>query len=448
MALDGMTSKIPTDGNGDYESNRIHRPSFYQMQLMLVNLIANANYDVTRYPGHVAWITESNVSRRGFLEKLIDQKQWGRLHWISRYVLGLAILSAVPTFTLLVKQPSRCKYLDNLRILDIPEISDATHKVLTDMWECSNINSQTSMRGILEISLIPASLAPCLYLFMTVTLWLSLFCTDRLYRLYVKFVVSVLNTFQAKIEPVLFNGLKKPTEHSVSSIISVGRRIWYLPYYIGIMFAILLVFFAGVALFYHEISWGFVMVVFVYQTYCPVMKWTYGAEDTLVKVLLSELRKRDVEERDVVYLGSEASTSYMQRIQGRSSCFRPQTDVWLRLFYNKGKTFALSCLELSMILRYFEDNQRGLDWRKEKFVAWPIWWHDDLHLTGNGMIQDVWIEDLNILLSTNTTLMDTILGYQLLNESPGGDVEAEKFVEMMYNRAHKLYDEKGKATSD
>jgi len=432
----------PLRGNADSETRQ---QALFRKQAMLVNLISNAFYDVTRYPGHVVWITETKADRRVFLEQMIDQRERTNLSWILRCILGLLMVSAIPLVTIMVKKPYQCRF-EHLQRLDLPGMLNATEEVLAGLEECDVYSDDRwgSREGILPLALVPLLVGPCWYFGLTVTMWVSLLCTRRIYNTYVRVVLSAFSVLKGKVEPVLFNGLKKPISHSLSSITDVAHRIWYFPYLLLLMFLTIIVLFIWMAMTYGEYSWGVLLSVFVYQTYFPAMAWIYGTDHSLMTILMSELRRKELQESDVVELGSYSNNLYMKLTNSRDNSLMPQTDVWSRLFNNTGPTFALNRCEISYLVRYFEANQKGLDWRKEKHVAWPIWWHDDLCLTGNGKIRDIYVEDLNILLSVDAGSAYSSSGYTFLGDPSHDDAETEKFLDKIFDRISKLYAERDK----
>merc|ERR1712232_1182161 len=54
-----------------------------------------------------------------------------------------------------------------------------------------------------------------------------------------------------------------------------------------------------------------------------------------------------------------------------------------------------------MIVAYFETCHNGVEGEQ-----WPIWWHDDLCISGNQTLEKLYVHDLNVLMCNREGLAE------------------------------------------
>merc|ERR1719428_418760 len=103
----------------------------------LVNVVANAHYDVTRYPGHVVCITsDSSGDRHGFLEREIHARTHSKVKWSLKYLIAVAVTCLMPLVAVFGKTPTECAVIRTVSKIALP--SQKAMKALNEeeIWLC------------------------------------------------------------------------------------------------------------------------------------------------------------------------------------------------------------------------------------------------------------------------------------------------------------------------
>merc|ERR1719265_614885 len=163
----------------------------------------------------------------------------------------------------------------------------------------------------------------------------------------------------------------------------------------------------------HEAEWGGILILFVGRLYLPLMSLILGANDRLSQAIISALQNTYFPCAD------DESTPHALRAMSLSSTGIVKTEVWYRLFQSKGKCFACSTHEFDLLLRYLEDSHNGT---KQGGKRWPIWWHDDVSVTGNNVLTEIFLEDIEVVI-TNSERATWSLGRKRRLAAQGHSVE-------------------------
>jgi len=192
----------------------------------------------------------------------------------------------------------------------------------------------------------------------------------------------------------LFNYVNKPENSNFSSISFVWKWMSYTPYMIMYWWTSTMLLFVGGAIAMHEVEWGGILILFVGRLYLPMMALVLGANDRLCQVITSALQNTYFPCSD------DLNTPSLLRAMSLNSSGLGivKTDVWYRLFQTRGKCFACSAHEFDLLLRYIEDSHNGT---KQGGKRWPIWWHDDVAVTGNNVLTEVFLEDMEVVITNS-----------------------------------------------
>merc|ERR1719316_2645319 len=161
-----------------------------------------------------------------------------------------------------------------------------------------------------------------------------------------------------------------------------------------------------------EAEWGGILILFVGRLYMPMMSLILGANDRLSQVIISALQ-------NTYFPFDDDNTPHSMRAMSLSSTGIVKTDVWYRLFQTRGKCFACSTHEFDLLLRYLEDSHNGT---KQGGKRWPIWWHDDVSVTGNNVLTEVFLQDMGVTI-TNVDRASYTLGRKGRLAAQGHSVE-------------------------
>jgi len=384
------------------------------VEAALVHLVANAHYDVTRYPGHVARLTnpvgEADVQRRRFLGRALRAQSYTPCEWTVRSVLAYGVTCLAPLCAMAMKVPDECSEL-NLKLRD-----GGNHSAFV-------CNLEKRKGTILAASVSTGLAAPAMYAILTLMMSLSLSVTKEVYRAYVTFTLWWFSKLRRHLAPITMNYLHKPRNHELNNgmlgtLRSVWKRLWFFPYTICVWFFTIEAFFLGLSMFLREPSWGGILALFIWQAYLPTMCALLAARSSLQSILTSELRSRPLEE------GSGQTT-----------------DLWLRLFNSSSACFCCTRSEADLIIKYFEDSHSGYTSAYDQVTyRWPIWWHDDLCLTGSGVIQQVYIEDLDVVIPRDVPnkVVDAEMEQSIDMEDESMAFEIEAFLTSFHRRMEQL----------
>eukprot|EP00449_Zooxanthella_nutricula_P053813 CAMPEP_0198574856 /NCGR_PEP_ID=MMETSP1462-20131121/115326_1 /TAXON_ID=1333877 /ORGANISM="Brandtodinium nutriculum, Strain RCC3387" /LENGTH=348 /DNA_ID=CAMNT_0044306085 /DNA_START=5 /DNA_END=1047 /DNA_ORIENTATION=- len=330
---------------------------------------------------------------RGRLKAMLDDRLPTASGTAARYVLATAVTYVLPLIAIFIKTP-QC---------DIEAMISEETDLETTMGEflgaCTVGKYPAALVAAFAVVAGPAyNVAVCLFLSAT------LLCTPRVYSAYVRLVLAVFVHLRDVVAPVLYTGVKAQP-HALGSPFRIWRRLSFLPYtimgwFLGVNFAILS------TNRKHLFSTAYILGSFLYYTYIPALVAIFAPADSAFAVIVNcELQRRSLQQHESLSPSgspavglkkartvTDASSASTAAIQSHMTA----TDVWWRLFNHSGSVFALSSLELAAVCEYFELSQRGLDGNR-----WPVWWHDDLYITGNTGLTAIYIEDMDVLLTAD-----------------------------------------------
>lgn len=410
------------------------------MEKDLVNIVANAHYDVTRFPGHVACITsDSSGDRHGFLEREIHARTHSKVRWVFGYLLAVAVTCLMPLIAVFGKTPTECAVIRTVSKIARPG-TDAFHSLSEDeIWLC-NIHKGHMQPVFIAVATSAGYVGPLICFVFAISLHISILAGAHrhwAFGFYTRTLLWLFNLFSPFIRKVLFNYVHKPENSSLSSIVFAWKWMSYTPYMIMYWWLTTMILFVIGAILMRELEWGGILILFVGRLYLPVMSYILGASDRLRHVITSALQN--------TYFPFDDD-------ENTPSCSRPmslsssglgivKTDVWYRLFQTRGKCFACSAHEFDLLLRYIEDSHNGT---KQGGKRWPIWWHDDVTVTGNNVLTEVFLEDMEVVI-TNSERASYSLGRKKRLASQGHSVEdgnldagAEEILMNFYKRIQAL----------
>jgi len=365
------------------------------MEKDLVNIVANAHYDVTRYPGHVVCITsDSSGDRHGFLEQEIHARTHSKLRWAFMYLLAVAVTCILPLVAVFGKTPTECAVIQTVSKLAGPELQASKALKEEQFWLC-NVHKGHMQPVLVAIATSAGYVGPLMCLICAILLHISILTgTHRnwIFSWYTRTMCWVFAQFSKFMAPVLFNYVNKPENSNMTSIVFVWKWMSYTPYMIIYWWLTTMALFVTGAIAMHELEWGGILILFVGRLYLPLMSLILGANDRLSQVIISALQNTYFPCAD------DESTPHALRAMSLSSTGIVKTDVWYRLFQSKGKCFACSTHEFDLLLRYLEDSHNGT---KQGGKRWPIWWHDDVAVTGNNVLTEVFLEDIEVVITNS-----------------------------------------------
>ena len=198
---------------------------FDKAKQTLLRMVGNAQYDVRRYPGHVAVVTDdSDDESRARLYMFMYQRI--KKHRIIQYICGFFLVCGTTTGVMRFTRPQSCgPTLDLIR-------------KITEQWPghdpfASNIHEYETehcaqVRGIwtFVLGLLPAHGAPIFgfvaALIMCVAMLIEIKIretpTFTLYNKLVSVHIQSLQLFFEQVEPLLFHYIQNPRRHRLNSI--------------------------------------------------------------------------------------------------------------------------------------------------------------------------------------------------------------------------------------
>lgn len=359
------------------------------MEKDLVNIVANAHYDVTRYPGHVVCITShSSGERHGFLEGQIHSKVHSKVKWSLKYLLAMGVTCLMPLIAVFGKAPTECAVIKIVSKIALP-----SQEALKALIEEENLLCNIHRDNIEPLFVVAAGCVGYLICFVfTISLHVSILTgahKNWVFNSFTRCLLWTFNQFSAFMRPVVFNYVNKPENSNLSSISCVWKWLSYTPYMIIYLWTSTMLLFVCGAIAMHEVEWGGILILCVGSIYLPVMSLILGANDRLCQVITSAL------ENTYFPCGDDENTPTPLRAMSLNSS-SVTTDVWYRLFQNRGRRFACSTHEFDLLLRYLEDSHNGT---KQGGKRWPIWWHDDVAVTGNNVLTEVFLQDMGVTIT-------------------------------------------------
>jgi len=331
-----------------------------------------------------------------------------------RYLCAIFVTVGVPLAAMIFKTPEECHITSVIKatIAD-EELLEITEEQLEF---CKKHFKLASIAAVFAVVLGP------IYNFVLSSLLaVSLCCTAKLYKLYVGSFLALFDLIEPYVVPVLFASSSKPANHNIHTLSAVWARLAYLPYTIVLWFVGVIVVIS--AWCGDHISFSVVLALFLWQTYFPLLVAIFKGDSILQEVTTQELQRRALQIRPV------AKEPHQER--------GDLSDVWWRLFQNYDLVFTCSSAELDLLVRYFEESQRGVEDEN-----WPIWWHDDLCLSENNQMQAVYLDDLNFLITRESYMPkgnnSSDNGTEQLMDKLDNEVLAERFIHDTLARLEKL----------
>lgn len=338
---------------------------------MIIEAFGNAHYDVTRYPAHVAVMTDPEHQDK--FQKLIDQySNSGPLQRAGRFVLAAVLTFVVPFVVLHYKEPEECMVM-----------STVTRYFVAEKVNSASPLCVVGLHASIMMSIVAVALGIVYNLAVSLLMSFSLLCTTKLYSLYVCFILRGFIYLRPHMEPVLYT-LTKPVNTRLANVFAVWKRLSHPAYLIAYwVFSIVLVVVSHAGL-ERQITFATCLIWILQQTYLPGVVWILRAEPTLQEAVKFELSSRVCP--DVGHLKLKRA-SFSRSRNGMS-------DMWWRLFELKKNVFTCSAAEVYLMIEYFQHSHRGVDGK-----SWPIEWHDRLCITGNSHLNTIYVDDLNLLLT-------------------------------------------------
>eukprot|EP00928_Gymnodinium_smaydae_P012170 TRINITY_DN14425_c0_g1_i2.p1 TRINITY_DN14425_c0_g1~~TRINITY_DN14425_c0_g1_i2.p1 ORF type:complete len:444 (+),score=34.00 TRINITY_DN14425_c0_g1_i2:59-1390(+) len=399
------------------------------VEAALVRLVANAHYDVTRYPGQVARMangqhTEKLKARRQYLGREMYEHSHSAVNWTIRLVVAIAFTAAIPIVAFLSKVPSKCVFQD---MLAIHEREYHMRREEQQLYFICEVKERFPF-VILAVGTSACWLGPAVWVFVSIVYGFSLSCTRRAYSWHVWLVLNLFRYRPRQVKAIQMNFVEKPIAHEIKGnplrlTLHVLSRLFYLPYLVGVWFATLVVMFLIVSFYIGEFTWGAVMLLTLLNAYFPAMDLILGADTRLVNLITSDLRRCKLPLPEDL-MKTEGMANIVEELA--------VSDVWWRLFNEQKAMFCCTLHEFELILRYFKESHEGYHSAvRTTRKRWPIWWHDELLLSGNNYIKEVFISD------EGTTL------YHSSSPHPRSiPANAAKAFSKWYNEIQAMYDSK------
>lgn len=402
----------------------------------LVDMVANAHYDVTRYPGHVACITNPNGPKL-LMAMLSARVPRSSVQWM-RWLFGIFIVGVLPVLFLLTHRPKVCvdgekfgKFHNDLILMhDLITQTTTTPGLLIDPtredFACRWLVDHAELKILIVSS--PVYLAPLSTVIIAVLVRISWTCTSQVYHFLIHGICLLHRLMSPKMRRIQFNGLYKPEDSEVS-VSHIFQRLAQLQYMVMYWFFWMVIIIGLFCATLHEYSWGGLLLLLLWHSFFKAASVIFGGEEGLVAITSIDLQQRPLGEGD--------------------ECDGLLTDVWWRLFMNDKSVFACTTAEIRCILRYFADSHHGTP-----VGTWPIWWHDDLLLPGKGFISEIYIKDLNVVVNrhhedsadrtrASTAGIEHFLAEEHLTQarmnSLTQDTQASRDLEMLQGFLHEVY---------
>jgi len=255
---------------------------------------------------------------------------------------------------------------------------------------------------------------PVFNLVVAIILRCSLMFMPRLYNLGVMTILRLSDLVRPLVFRMLLGGMK-PDEHSLCSVLDIAARNGWMPYTVSYWFASMCL---AVCLAQGKnFSFTAVVLLLLWKAYFPVVVWIFAPDAALELVVKAELERR--------------ITTHVSSEMVHGSLSRQRSNVWGRLFEHKGDAmFACTTKDLDSILEYFEMSHHGVGAQR-----WPVWWHDDLRITGNTALKSVYLHDINIFVSRDE-------GVVMSDNAEEDHAEVLAFVKSFAKRVDELQDDR------
>lgn len=371
----------------------------------LVNTVANAHYDTIRYPGHIALFTCQDHRRRVFLQHAYAKTEGSWYKWLVMYFVASGTVATITMLAFVTQKPPMCTVLNTLSKLGNHSSElDAGAKYGDLEWPCRLENNKVL---ITLLSTFPVVLAPVANFILTLVLSLSRCCTDRLVESYYRWMLWATFQLRPYLVPVLFNYTEKPEKARIGSPWLIWRRQMFLPYQLIWWFSTMLALFMVSAVVNHDITVGGLLILFVCRVFFPTMAFILGAPATRQEIIMTGLK-----------------------------------GVWLRLFETRSTTFSCTSDDINEILYFAERCHHGIHVSNTTCKAWPIQWHDELLLTGNNVIREIYLDDYNVLITKDGHTVEMGANFRPRTSSWDetiGSIEINNFLTRCADRIANLY---------
>jgi hypothetical protein len=263
------------------------------MEKDLVNIVANAHYDVTRFPGHVVCITsDSSGDRHGFLEREIHVRTHTPLRWALSYLLAVAVTCLMPLLAVFGKTPTECAVIRAVSKIARPGQEAFNTLSEDEVWLC---NAHKGKMGPVFIAVATSGgyVGPLICFIFAILLHISILAGAQRHwvlGLYTRALLWSFNQFSPFMGKILFNYVNKPEHSNLSSIFFAWKWMSYTPNMIMYWWTTTMLLFVIGAIAMHEVEWGGILILFVGRLYLPVIEQILGAKDRLRHVITSALQ--------------------------------------------------------------------------------------------------------------------------------------------------------------